>query len=1109
VLKLIAALVLTLGACGGVFQRFPDEVQAAVAHDDMRRLETERFIIYYPAHRRAEIDRFLIRADRCAILLREAAPIHDGPAADKMVIVMPETAFNNAFVAPELLGVEAVSVIPTMATLDFTTEFGLIPDPGFIGCHEIVHYVHLEQIGGFWKFMDRVFGHLYTPQALADPWFLEGLATHYEAKLSPGVGRPTWPIFTGMFAAAYAGKRIRGGDLSELGRRAPVGQHYLVGTMFVRFLSERYGEQPAWAAIADQATAIIGWFFPRTFREGYGVSLGGLIEQFNAWHARTFPVRARPATQRRLATLGNDARYARGRDGTEAWVTQDVDVPPRLVVRDPDGRTVASVRLLDMIPPRTLVDADPLLVSGFSITADGREVWLTIIDRATTAHVPRLLRWRRGEDAVTELSHTLGPGATIDPTGGTYYYCAVDGDRWSLAAWDVRRGTRRVLVDVAPGTYVLGAQVSPDGTRLIANVWDGNAFVAWVLDAATGARRSEIRGAGTPVWDASFTDDARAMYLGVVDARFQVFVEGRAVSDVPYAALAARSARGTIRFLNREGWRWTLDEVATPAPPLEVPAPVAAAAVAAVPATATGSVIAVAPDPAAGAPVADGSGTVAPSAGTASPTPGTVATTPAVVATTTPGTVATTPVVVATTTPGAVSTTPVVVATTPAAVAPTTPGAAPTTPGAAPTPPGAAPTPPGAAPGTPGAVGLPQAGLAPPGATPVLVVPPARAPVVQSDEAYSPWEHFFFPQIRSPTILVLSTGQPHYGIVLGGGDRLGLQRWGLEGYVQPRDAEISDKVHGGVGVSYLNSMLAPWQILASAYAFDWIDPSETDADDNVTAPEERRTRDLSLSLSRTWRDSLTTSLAGLYTDDYGEVQGEPGIDRKLGGPQLYASWRTGETTAYTGLHRGLFGSTWASYYPESLSSFAGDIYDVRALLAVVIPLPIGRRHKLVAELRGRALLAGDDTGLLQLGGYAQTGSVWSGTSVADEPPEFDDDRFPPNHRFSELLWGYEDYAITTDRAAIATAWWTYPLILDTGFASTLGFLPPTFLRQIDFTLFATAAIDQQQNTHAAFGGLATLRLSLVRLPLQVTYQLARRVRDDNAVTQLVSISVPM
>lgn len=987
-----------LAGCGGVQQRFPDDVQASLAHGDLRRLETARFIIYYPSHRRAEVDRFLVHAERCADALRAAAVIHTGAWNDKMVIAMPEAAFNNAFVLAEAQGYEHVSVIPVVATLDFTTEFGLPPDPGFIACHELVHYVQLEQIAGFWHYADALFGNLYTPQLGYDPWFLEGLATHYEAKLSPGVGRPTWPIFTGMFAAGYAGHHVNGGDLSAYGRLAPVGHHYLVGTMFVRFLAERYGEKPIWSAIGHEASALTGWFFTGTFKDGFGVSFGHLLDEFDAWCARMFPVRGRPEAQRSLATLGNDARYARGRDGTEAWVANDLDVPPRLVVRDPSGATLAEIGLIGVLPPRTLVQAEPLLVSGLSVTADGREVWLTIIDLGTTYQVPRLLRWRRGDARLTEVSHTLGPGATIDPTGGTYYYCAVDGDRWSLAAWDVRHDTRRILVDAVPGTYVLGAQISADGTRLVANVWDGSAFVAWVLDAATGARLAELRGPGTPIWDPSFTDDGRVMYLGVVDGRFQLVVDGRAITDAPYAVLAARSARGTIRFLNRDDWAWTLDEIAAPAAPVVPATPSSTEPPSAEPAAA---------EPAPAEPVAS-----------AEPVVG----------------------------------------------------------------------------GTP----LPAA------ATPPSVEPPPLvAPAVSSDEPYSPWEHFFFPQLRSPTVVTVSAGAPHVGAVLGGGDRLGMQRWSIAGYVQPR-SEVTDKLHWGADAAYLNTMLAPWQILATAGFVDWVDPVAAD-DPKVMLAEDRRTRDASLSLARTWRGSLTTTLSGIYTDDYDRPPGELGVRRQLGGPALSLGWVSGDFTAYTGFREALFASTSVAYYPHALSSFGGDIYDTGGAIGAIVPLPFGRRHILTAELRGRALLAHDDTNLLQLGGDSGLAELWSGRSARAVPPGFDDTRFPPNLRFIEPLRGYEDYAITTDSAAIVDVAWRYPLIIDRGVAATLWVLPASFLRELDLELFATGAVDRRRDLHAAAGATISLRLSLLRVPLRVAYQIARRVRDDDALTQLVGL----
>jgi hypothetical protein len=615
-----------------------------------------------------------------------------------------------------------------------------------------------------------------------------------------------------------------------------------------------------------------------------------------------------------------------------------------------------------------------VFVSGLSVTADGREVWLTVNDRDTTEHVPRLLRWRRGDGGLTELSHTLGPGATIDPTGATYYYCAVDGDRWSLAAWDVRRGTRRVLIDAPPGTYVLGAQVSADGARLAASAWDGSAFVAWVLDAATGARLAEIRGGGTPIWDASFTDDGRVMYLGAVDGRFQLFVDGQPATDAPYAVLAARSARGTIRFLNRDGWRWTIDEIAAPA---------------------------------AGVPVALAAAEPAPAA--------------------------------------------------------------------------------------------PQALSAAPAAPPV-------APVVSSDEPYSPWDHFLFPQVRSPTV-VLESGQPlRYGAVIGGGDRLDLQRWSVDAHVQPPTTS-NGPLHGGGEVAYLNAMAAPWTIVASAGFDSWANSVQLEGSD-ITRNEERRTRDAALALSRTWRDTLTTTLAGVYTEDIDQPPDQPSVDRKLGGPALSLAWESVESTPYVGVRRALAAVASAAYYPHALSTFTGDIYDIGAGVAGVLPLPGTTRHTLTLQLRGRALLAAEDTNLLQLGGLAQTAELVTASSVATPTPTFDDTRFPPNRRFVEYLRGYEDYAITTDRAAGASLTWRYPLIIDRGVAATLWWFPSSFVSQVDLELFAAGAIDRRRDLHAAAGGELRLHMTLLRRPFELGYQVARRVRDDNALTQLLELAMP-
>ncbi len=941
-------MILALVACTGVQQRFPDDVQAAVAHSPMRKLETDRFIIYYPAPRRAEVDRFLARADRCAAALRDHALRHDGPWGDKMVIVMPDVAFNNAFVLPALAGYEEASVIPLQATLDFSTEFGIPPDPGYIGCHELTHYVHEQQLAGMWKALDRLFGHLYTPQLGYDAWFFEGLATHYETALSPGLGRPTWPIFTGMFAAAYAGKHVGGGDMSTFARLSHLGHHYLVGAMFVRFLTEKYGDAPLWRAISAQARGVTGWLFATTFKSGFSVSFSQLLDEFDAWHDRTFPARAAPPSQRRLAGLGNDARYARGVDGTEAWVTEDVDLPPHLVVRDATGRELADVSLVGVVPPRRLVEAAPLLVSGMSITADGKEVWLTVIDLGATFQLPRTLRWTRG-GGLEQIADDLGPGAAIDPSGRVYYYCWVDGDTWSLAVYDVATHRRRMIVEMQPGTYVLGAQVSPDGKQLVASVWDGHAFVGWVIDAASGQIARRIGGdPSSPVYDPSFTSDGRVMWLGAIAGRFQVVVEGSAASDAPYAALNAREANGTIRFMDREGWSWELAEVTTPN-------------------VGVGASVSV------------------------------------------------------------------------------------------------------------------SVGAGPGSLTPTLAVTPT------SDEPFSIFDHLFYPQERSPTLLVTSSAIL-VGGVLAGGDRLGLQRWSLAGYVQP-----TAQPRYGANVAYLNTMLAPVSLIGEYSIVDWRDTT-------FTPVAEHRTRDALVAATYTYRGTLTSSLGGVYTDDFDSV-----VDRHVAGPQLALQWDSAQTTRYTDERLALIADFAVAYYPHAASTFAGDITDVGGTLGNVLPLPFGRRHTLHVSLRGRALLASSDTRLLQVGGDSGLQTLWDRSSSAAGPPTFDDSRFPPNLRFVEPLRGYEDYPITTDRAELADISWRYPLIIDRGNAATFRVLPTTFVRQLDFELFGAGAIDRASARHAAVGGAITLRIQLLRIPLAIRYQIARRLLDDDALTQLVGV----
>ncbi len=568
--------------------RLPQSVAAALAQNPMRSVESENLRLYFPEGRQEEARRFLTHVEGCVGYLRRAARVHNGVADQKMIVLLPELPYNNAFVAPGLLGYDTEAVIPTFNTIDeFSLEMGQPPDSAEIACHEITHYVHFQQIAGFAWFWNTTSGAVYTPQIGLDSWFDEGLAVYYETKLQPGTGRLAWPFWRGAFAAGYAGRRINGGDLHALQRDFHAGNNYLVGSQFVRFLADRYGEDKLWRLIEVQARSI---FFPLwvnlRFWQVYDKTLSTLIDEFADEVDANLRPRDRPPGQRIVRSAGTSARYARAPNGTEALVTEDHDRPPRLEIYAPDGRLRVERNLTDVVPPRSLAIAAATRTSGLSFTADGRTLYFVAVDTGPTFQAARLLRYDVENDELTVAGGDInGTGGSISADGTRYLFARADGDHHDLAELDLRTQSVRVLAAQAHGAYVAHPRFSPDGTRVVALQFDGSRFRIALFDALSGKSLGALPTGDGPVHDPSWIDDNRVLYLAssATSAGFQVYVqdvhgEGRArVTDAPYLAFEPRAAGdGTLRFLNREGWGWTVDEVPLPQPlpvPAQPPAP--------------------------------------------------------------------------------------------------------------------------------------------------------------------------------------------------------------------------------------------------------------------------------------------------------------------------------------------------------------------------------------------------------------------------------------------------------------------------------------------------------------------------------------------------------
>jgi hypothetical protein len=300
-------------------------------------------------------------------------------------------------------------------------------------------------------------------------------------------------------------------------------------------------------------------------------------------------------------------------------------------------------------------------------------------------------------------------------------------------------------------------------------------------------------------------------------------------------------------------------------------------------------------------------------------------------------------------------------------------------------------------------------------------------------------------------------------------------------------------------------MIAPAYLLAQGSFLDWNTKVGDANDPMVTYKEERRTRDLSLAIGYTYRGTLTGTIGGVYTDDFDAVPdiGIAGDRLHVGGPNATLEWFSAESTRYTGPRRAILVDGELAYYPEAWSTFMGNITDVAGTFGLTVPVVGLRRHTLSGFVRGRKLVASMDTGLLQVGGDSALGFLYKHTNKPT-PDEFDTSRFPPNLRFVEPLRGYEDYAITSDKVVLGELAWKYPIIIDRGNAHT-WFLPACYFRQIDLELFGSGAVTDGDDHHFAVGSAVTFRIQFLRIPLAITYQLARRLRDDRALTQFVGI----
>lgn len=586
-------LLLTTSGCAYVTPRFPQNIQASFAREEMRKLTTASLELYYPASLRGAALRTAARMEGCVQRLRGQTWRQEDRG--RVLVYLTGSDFNNAYVVPDYASTPQQMVLPAHVTLELFHFFNLGEvDVGDVACHESVHYVQLEQTNGVWGFLNMLTGGLFQPNSFTESWFLEGLATYYEGRFGKDSGRPHSPVWRGWFesAAQAVGGDLNAGYLSPEQRALdPFGGNYLTGMHFVEYLAARYGERKLWKLVDEQGGSLAPPLaVTLRFKRVYGKDIGSLFAEYTQTLRQELTARERPASQR--VWLTGAGYFSRLASHPESGVTALVSVGrteySRLTVREADGRVRFERPLTDLIPLRTWVLGSPSLVSGMTFSRDGAWLYLVMADlNAETGYTARL--WRvdaRTGDVVRTWDGVEGMGGDVTPDGKGYVYVSLSGgDTANLVRLDLETGQREQLTRFEASEPLGPPTVSPDGTRLVFPFGSGKGWDL-VLREADGSLRwltHDGRFNYSPRW----LDAERIVFLREHEGRLQAHVmtvatrEITRISDAPHLVMdVSPLGTGEVAFLNRDGTNFTVDRVPVPveegvavAAPTEGPAP--------------------------------------------------------------------------------------------------------------------------------------------------------------------------------------------------------------------------------------------------------------------------------------------------------------------------------------------------------------------------------------------------------------------------------------------------------------------------------------------------------------------------------------------------------
>lgn len=354
--------------------------------------------------------------------------------------------------------------------------------------HEMVHIFQLDRVGGWWRIAQRIFGRAapFFPHSYAPNWLLEGVAVHYETRLT-GAGRLGGVEFPAALRALAREQAIPPLDAVVTPRPFHPGGNapYLLGAMLVDEAVRRDPAVPPELAMAQlfrrMSNRINPWRLDQSAREALGTSFTALYEAWrDSVHRVYAPARdglgggSRDAAAADVVTVAAanwTAAHPRfAPDGTLRYVADNQRQTPAHCAVSPRGGCARLGR-------RNSVDANVSHADGWAIAAE-----LDRIDPYTVrSDLTRQRGWRR---QVLTRGERLAHPDLHGPSG-------------RIVALQTRPGTTELVTLAADDPFgrVIASgserrnwtepRWSRDGTRIAAALWElGGRTSIVVLDTA-------------------------------------------------------------------------------------------------------------------------------------------------------------------------------------------------------------------------------------------------------------------------------------------------------------------------------------------------------------------------------------------------------------------------------------------------------------------------------------------------------------------------------------------------------------------------------------------------------------------------------------------------